>query len=66
MDNPEYIKKFHSEEIMNEIKQKLELLTSTDKRHLIKHIKKTIEIDKLIIEGGGVVISRDCKVSFNF
>jgi len=66
MDNPEYINKFHSEEIMNEIKQKLELLTSVDKRHLIKHIKKTIEVDKLNIEGGGVVISRDCKVSFNF
>ena len=65
MNCPENIKKFHSEEVLTDIKEKLELLTSIDKRHLIKYIKKTIDSDKLNIQGGTVVMNRDLTVSFN-
>ena len=65
MNCPENIKKFHSEEVLTDIKEKLELLTSIDKRHLIKYIKKTIDNDKINIQGGTVVMNRNLTVSFN-
>lgn len=65
MNCPENIKKFHSEEVLSDIKEKLELLTSIDKRHLIKYIKKTIDSDKMKIQGGEVVMNRNLTVSFN-
>ena len=65
MNCPENIKKFHSEEVLTDIKEKLELLTSVDKRHLIKYIKKTIDNDKINIQGGTVVMNRNLTVSFN-
>ena len=65
MNCPENIKKFHSEEVLTDIKEKLELLTPVDKRHLIKYIKKTIDNDKINIQGGTVVMNRNLTVSFN-